>query len=301
VGFCKYVSSGNEGDLRSEDFLSFFGKDEETKVILTYLEGLDDGREFLQMAKEVTPRKPIIAFKGGKTLAGARAAKSHSGAMAGVNVVYEAAFRQGGITRASTAEEMLEWAAAFSSLPLPRGNRVGILTRGGGWGVIAADACQQTGLEVPPLDEIVIREMDTFLPRYWSRGNPVDMVATLGADSYVRCLELLISWEKVDAVISLSGDTALLNAVLSDVQKRAEILLPPEKMEQIRQLASASRAQIYQRMGELMEKYRKPIFSVGANSPAFTFAQFRSPERAAKAAGKLYEYFRYRQAIGIER
>jgi len=301
VGFCKYVSSGNEGDLRSEDFLSFFGKDEETKVILTYLEGLDDGREFLRMAKEVTPRKPIVAFKGGKTLAGARAAKSHSGAMAGVNVVYEAAFRQGGITRASTAEEMLEWAAAFSSLPLPKGNRVGILTRGGGWGVIAADACQQMGLEVPPLDERVIREMDAFLPRYWSRGNPVDMVATLGADSYVRCLELLISWEKVDAVISLSGDTALLNAVLSDVQKRAEILIPPEKMEQVRQLASASRAQIYQRMGELMEKYGKPIFSVGANPPAFTFAQFRSPERAAKAAGKLYEYSRYRQAIGVER
>jgi len=154
---------------------------------------------------------------------------------------------------------------------------------------------------VPPLDERVIREMDAFLPRYWSRGNPVDMVATLGTDSYVRCLELLISWEKVDAVISLSGDTALLNAVLSDVQKKAEILIPPEKMEQVRQLASASRAQIYQKIGELMEEYGKPIFSVGANPPAFTFAQFRSPERAAKAAGKLYEYSRYRQAIGEKR
>ena len=301
VGFSKYASSGNEADLRSEDFVSFFGKDEETKVILTYIEGLDDGREFLQVAKEITPRKPIIAFKGGKTLAGARAAKSHSGAMAGVNAVYEAAFRQAGITWASTTEEMLEWAAAFSSLPLPRGNRVGILTRGGGWGVITADACNEIGLEVPPLDETIIQAMDAFLPRYWSRGNPVDMVATLGMEAYIKCLELLISWEKVDAVISLSGDTALLNAVLSDAKKRAEAFLPPEKMEKVMQLASASRTQIYQRIGELMEKYQKPIFAVGANPPAFTFAQFRNPERAAKAAGKLYQYFRYRQAIGMER
>ena len=88
VGYSKYVSSGNEGDLRSEDYLSFFGKDPETKVILTYIEGLDDGRKFFETARKITPSKPIIAFKGGKTLAGARAAKSHSGAMAGLNELY---------------------------------------------------------------------------------------------------------------------------------------------------------------------------------------------------------------------
>lgn len=175
--------------------------------------------------------------------------------------------------------------------------------------MITADACNEIGLEVPPLDETIIQAMDAFLPRYWSRGNPVDMVATLGMEAYIKCLELLISWEKVDAVISLSGDTTLLTAVLSDAQKRAETILPPEKMEKVMQLASVSRIQIYQRMGELIEKYQKPIFAVGANlekgkgvdQPAFPFAQFRNPERAAKAAGKLYQYFRYRQAIGTER
>lgn len=309
VGFSKYVSSGNEGDLRSEDYVSFFGKDPATKVVLTYIEGLDDGREFLQIAKEITPCKPIIAFKGGKTLAGARAAKSHSGAMAGVNELYEAAFRQAGIIWASTTEEMLEWAAAFSSLPLPRGNRVGILTRGGGWGVITADACNEIGLEVPPLDETIIQAMDAFLPTYWSRGNPVDMVATIGMEAYIKCLELLISWEKVDAVISLSGDAGPLATILPDVKKRAQTILSPEKMEKVMQQVSATRSQIYQRVGELIEKYQKPVFAVGANlvkgkggaQTDFILPQFRTPERAARAAGMLYQYFRYRQAIGMER
>lgn len=308
VGFGKYVSSGNEGDLRSEDYLAFLGKDPETRVILLYIEGLDDGREFLETARRITPRKPIIAFKGGKTLAGSRAAKSHSGAMAGVRELYEAAFRQSGILWASTTEEMLEWAAAFSTLPLPRGNRVGILTRGGGWGVITADACNDLGLEVPPLDAKIIQAMDTFLPAYWSRGNPVDMVATLGMEAYIRGLEILISWDKVDSVISLSGDAGPLAMILPDVKKRAEAMIPPEKMERIAQQVSESRAQIYQRVGELIEKFQKPIFAVGANlakgkgvgQTDFTLAQFRTPERAARAAGTLFQYYRYRKAIGRE-
>jgi acyl-CoA synthetase (NDP forming) len=307
VGFHKYVSSGNEGDLRSEDYLAFLGKDLETEVVLLYIEGLDDGREFFETSRKITPYKPMVAFKGGKTVAGARAAKSHSGAMAGVNELYEAAFRQAGIIWASTTEEMLEWAAAFSSLPLPRGNRVGILTRGGGWGVITADACNEFGLDVPPLEEKIIKAMDAFLPSYWSRGNPVDMVATIGMEEYIRGLEALISWDNVDSVISLSGNAGPLATIVPDVRKRAESVIPPEKMDKLIQQISEARALISQRVGELMQKYRKPIFAVGANlvrgrgssqpeqSP---MAQFRTPERAAKAAGVLYEYYRYRKAIG---
>ena len=145
VGFSKYVSSGNEGDLRSEDYLRFLGQDPETRVILLYIEGLDDGREFFEKAKKITSHKPIIAFKGGRTLAGSRAAKSHSGAMAGVKEIYEAAFRQAGILRASTPEEMLEWGAAFSSLPPLRGKRVAILTRGGGWGSLPPMPAMRSG------------------------------------------------------------------------------------------------------------------------------------------------------------
>lgn len=306
VGFNKYVSSGNEGDLRSEDYLSFFGKDPQTKVILAYIEGLDDGRNFFKIAREITPGKPIIALKGGKTLAGARAAKSHSGAMAGVKELYEGAFRQAGILWATTTEETLEWAAAFSSLPLPRGNRVGILTRGGGWGVITADACMEIGLEVPPLDAPLIHALNQFLPPYWSRGNPVDMVALISTEAYLKCLEMLISWEKVDAVISLSGDAGPLSGILSDVKKRGEGLISSENMEKIDSQVSTASSQISQRAGQLVEIYKKPILAVGPNvvkgkegGPVdFSFPQFRTPERAAKAAAKLYQYSCSRSALG---
>jgi acyl-CoA synthetase (NDP forming) len=306
VGFNRYVSSGNEGDLRAEDYLSFFDKDPETKVILTYIEGLDDGRRFFEMAKAITPFKPIIAFKGGKTLAGARAAQSHSGSMAGMNEIYEAAFRQAGIVWAATIEEMLELAAAFSFFPLPRGNRVGILTRGGGWGVIAADACMEIGLELPPLDDDLVGALDKILPSYWSKGNPVDMVASISMEDYLSCLEILISWGKVDAVISLSGDVGPLSAILSDVKKRAEGFIPAENLERIASQIFAARMQIYQRVGQLIEIHQKPILAVGSNlmqgkeeaRPDFSLPQFRTPERAARIAGKLYQYSRYRRTIG---
>jgi acyl-CoA synthetase (NDP forming) len=308
VGFGKFVSSGNEGDLRSEDYLAFLGRDPETKVILFYIEGLDDGREFLATARKITPHKPIVALKGGKTFAGARAARSHSGAMAGVRELYEAAFRQAGILWASTTEEMLEWAGALSSLPLPRGNRVGILTRGGGWGVITADACNDSGLEVPPLEEKFIRALDSFLPSYWSRGNPVDMVATLGTEAYIKCLDALVSWDKVDAVISMSGDAGPLALMAPAMKERAKAIFSHEKIDALLEKISGARARIYRRIGELIGKYHKPIFAVGSalahepssGQPDFILAQFATPERAAKAAGALYRYYRYRKAIGME-
>ena len=306
VGFNKYVSSGNEGDLRAEDYVAFFGKDPHSRVILAYIEGLDDGREFWEMAKKTTPFKPIIAFKGGKTHAGARAAKSHSGAMAGSREIYESAFRQAGIIWASTTEEMLEWAAAFSYLPLPRGNRVGILTRGGGWGVITADACNEIGLEVPPLEEELIQKLNPLMPVYWSKGNPVDMAASMSMDAYLQSLERLISWDKVDAVISLSGDAGPLAGIVPEVKKRAEGIIPAENLEKIAAHIAAARTRVYQRICELIATYKKPIFAVGRNlvrgkdGPVvdFSLPQFRSPERAAQAAGKLYQYFHYLSSIG---
>ncbi len=308
VGFNKYVSSGNEGDLRSEDYVAFFGQDPDTRVILAYIEGLDDGREFWETAKKITPYKPMIAFKGGKTRAGARAAKSHSGAMAGVREIYESAFLQAGVLWASTTEEMLEWAAAFSSLPLPRGNRVGILTRGGGWGVITADACNEIGLEVPPLEEKMIQQLNPLMPAYWSKGNPVDMAASMSMDAYLQSLEGLISWDKVDAVISLSGDAGPLAGIVPEVKKKAEGIIPAENLEKIAAHISAARTRVYQRICELIAIYKKPIFAVGRNlvkgkdgaTVDFSLPQFRSPERAAQAAGKLYQYFHYLKSIGAD-
>jgi acyl-CoA synthetase (NDP forming) len=306
VGFDKYVSSGNEGDLRAEDYVAFLGTAPDTKVILTYIEGLDDGREFWEKAKRITRQKPIIAFKGGKTGAGARAAKSHSGAMAGSREIYEAAFRQAGVIWASTTEEMLEWSAAFSSLPLPRGNRVGILTRGGGWGVIAADACSEIGLEVPPLGENLIRTLDPLMPVYWSKGNPVDMAASLSMDAYLKSLEALVAWDEVDAVISLSGDAGPLTGILPELKKKTEGIIPAENLEKFAAHLAASRTRLYQRVCELIDRYQKPVFTVGRNlvkgkdgtAADLSLPQFRNPERAARAAGKLYQYSHYLKSIG---
>lgn len=127
VGFSKFASSGNEAALFTEDYIEYFGADPQTKVVLAYIEGLDHGRKFLEIAKKVTRKKPLVVFKGGQTDAGARAARSHCGAMAGRDSIYNAAFKQAGAIRAATPDEMLDLARALVSLPLPKGNRVGII------------------------------------------------------------------------------------------------------------------------------------------------------------------------------
>jgi hypothetical protein len=134
------------------------------------------------------------------------------------------------------------------------------------------------------------------------------MVATIGAEAYMECLELLISWDKVDGVISLSGNGGPLARIIPDVKEKGDTILPPGKLENISQQVSAAGTQIYQRVCQLVREYEKPIFAVGPNVDRgtgsglsdFTLAQFRSPERAARAAGVLHQYYHYRKAIGME-
>jgi len=140
VGFDKFVSSGNEGDLNSADYLAYFAHDDATRVILAYLEGIGPGMDLYPIAREAALQKPVLLFKGGRTQAGGKAAASHSGAIAGSNRVFKAAMHQAGVIQIQTSQAMMDCAKAFSNLPLPQGNRVGILTRGGGWGVITSDA-----------------------------------------------------------------------------------------------------------------------------------------------------------------
>ena len=141
VGFEKFVSSGNEGDLNSADYLAYFAHDDTTRVILAYMEGVGPGLDLYPVARQAALQKPVLLFKGGRTRTGGKAAASHSGAIAGSNRVFKAAMRQAGVIEIQTSQAMMDCAKAFSNLPLPKGNRVGILTRGGGWGVITSDAC----------------------------------------------------------------------------------------------------------------------------------------------------------------
>jgi len=176
VGFSKFVSTGNEADLHFEDFLEYLAQDDETKVITAYIEGLREGKRFFKLAREITKKKPIVVVKVGKTGAGVRAARSHTSAVAGSDLVYEAMFKQAGVIRVDEVEELFDVASALLRLSLPKGNKVGILTYGGGFGCVASDACEKAGLDVAPLSPQTIERLNEVLPERWPHANPVDTV-----------------------------------------------------------------------------------------------------------------------------
>jgi len=203
LGVSKAVSSGNEADLRTVDYLSYLAEDPETEVIAAYMEGVHDGREFLRRAREVTRRKPVVVLKGGRTSSGISAARSHTGAMAVSETLFEAACRQAGVMITRSIEECAVTAASFVSRPLPRGRRIGIVTGGGGLGVIASDFCTEIGLEVASLSPAVLSELERLLPDWWVPGNPVDLVAGLDFTVIKPVLETLMTCGEVDAVLFL--------------------------------------------------------------------------------------------------
>ena len=300
VGFSKFVSSGNEGDLQCEDYLEYFSEDPETKILLAYIEGLEKGRRFLEIARKATRSKPLILFKSGKSEAGSKAALSHSGALAGQYRLYQAAFQQAGVIEAETSDNLLDYTAAFLHYPLPKGNRMAILTRGGGWGVIAADACREWGLELAPLSDRVIKKLDKVLPSYWSRGNPLDMAATLNTDAFPICLEAVVKEKTVDGIIALGVEFGKRTSQMVERLKEMNLLggidigKAPDEHRDI------------QLIMELMAVHKKPIVMVSGLSTftkSYASAQrktvlFPTPERAARAMGKLWQYSRYLQSKG---
>lgn len=255
VGFGKFVSSGNEGDLNCVDYLRYFAEDNDTRVVVGYLEGIDPGTPFFPAAKEASSQKPILIFKGGRTAAGGKAAASHSGAMAGESGIYSAAFKQAGIIEAGTSQTLMDCAKAFSHYPIPRGRRIGIITRGGGWGVITADACSEYGLAVPSLSEKLMTTFDALLPKYWSRSNPVDLVATIAGDPYLECLEMMAAWDGVDAVIALGAGRGINTYPHSDRVKGPRAVM--EAVAFMKQYFKQRREKpddIMSRIGRLVER-----------------------------------------------
>lgn len=216
VGFSRFVGSGNEANTETTDYLEYFGRDTGTNAIALYLEGLEDGRRFLEVASRITPHKPVLVLKGGKGEQGSRAARSHSGALAGTLELFEGMFDQAGIVTAETSEEFLDLVSAFSSLPLPAGDRLAIVTMGGGWGVVAADACDREGIALAELPGVVIGKLDEFLPSYWSRANPVDLVGNLRRANHFRVIEALMECDEVDILV-IMGPTLGREFVLNNM------------------------------------------------------------------------------------
>jgi acyl-CoA synthetase (NDP forming) len=301
IGFSKFASSGNEALLHCENYIEYFGKDPDSKVIIAYIEGLADGSEFMQVAREVTRRKPLIVFKGGRSEAGSRAAKSHTGVLAGSGKIYDAAFRQVGAIQAATPDEMLDIGLAMSELPLPAGNRIGIITWGGGWGVVAADACEKAGLKVPQLSEQTIKTIDGILPPYWSRNNPIDLVSTMDRPAHIKCLEALASDTNIDAIIALSivGTVNFLFNVPSTGEKKI-----PEEYMPVFEYFKKQDELIEKKVKELIEKYKKPIVGVSVD-PLYDFNPDRSggmvifttPHRAVDVIARMVEYKQYLDSL----
>jgi acyl-CoA synthetase (NDP forming) len=178
IMFSKFISTGDKADIQDHEYLEYLYDDPDTKVIVLYLEGIEKGRDFFDVAKKVTQKKPIFAIKIGRSDVGRTAAQSHTGALAGEEEVYNAAFKQAGIIRASDIEELFDYLRAYLTQPLPKGNRVGILVGSGGVGVTAADACADGGLQVPPLSKGNQEILRAVLPEFASVRNPVDFTGS---------------------------------------------------------------------------------------------------------------------------
>jgi acetyl coenzyme A synthetase (ADP forming)-like protein len=219
LGISSFVSVGNKADVSGNDLLQYWEVDDDTRVILLYLESFGNPRRFARIARRVSRTKPIIAVKAGRTLAGRRAAGSHTAALAANDVAVDALFRQTGVIRAETLDEMFDIAAALENQPLPKGKRVAIVTNAGGPAILCTDACEAGGLIVPELTEETRAKLRTFLPATASLSNPVDMVASAGAESYRKTIEAVLPAPEVDAMVVIyipvdrGGSEAFIQAI----------------------------------------------------------------------------------------
>ncbi len=203
LGLSAFVSIGNKADVSSNDLLEWWEEDEATEVVLLYVESFGNPRRFGRLARRIARRKPILALKSGTSATGQRAASSHTAALAGSEAGVDALFHHAGVTRASSLEELIDVATLLSSQPEPKGRRVAVLTNAGGLGILAADACEASGLELPTLGEETRRGLRELLPAEASVANPVDMLGSATAASYERALPVLLADPQVDAALVL--------------------------------------------------------------------------------------------------
>ena len=274
--FSKVVSIGNQIDLTIEDFLEYLADDEETKVIACYIEGIKRGREFLRLAKQISKRKPIIVWKGGRTEAGGRAAAAHTGSLAGSGIVFDAALRQAGISRAQNLEELIDLAIGFTCPVMPRGNRLGVLVESGGLAVASADICQSLGLNMPTLSMETQKELAETLqgtiPALPNLQNPVDLVWVpfeQSAQVYLRCSRIILKDVDMALVLTyvpLDEHFAKQLVSLRDEQGKPIIIIPGQPTEERRGMSLLTRNGI----------------------PTFTI-----PERALKVLSAMVQYSSY--------
>lgn len=212
IGLHIVVSTGNKSNIDDVDLLTYLASDPKTDVIAMYVEGINRGREFIKVAKEIS--KPILVVKSGRTRSGSKAVFSHTGSMAGADEVYSAAFKQAGIIRVDNIENLFDSALALSVQPAPYGNRVGILSNGGGASIIASDACERMGLIIPALQDYTRQKIREYIPEYASARNPIDSAGLATYDVYNGIVKQMLLDPNIDALIVIYVDTVVNDAAL---------------------------------------------------------------------------------------
>ncbi len=226
IGISKIVALGNKCDVDEIELLEYLADDPETKVIALYIEGTRDGRKFVEVAREATRRKPVLVLKGGRTAKGAEAVKSHTRSLAGMDAVFDAAFRQAGVIRAASVEDLYDACKALPTLPRPAGKNVAIVTSSGGAGILATDACEELGLNVVELPGEVNDALQEKLPPECILRNPLDLTGSATSEMYDAVASALVSSEKVDSVLMIVGDPmpGIAEVILKNLQRGKPIV-----------------------------------------------------------------------------
>ncbi len=271
IGFSKFVSLGNKADVSEIDLMDAWVDDPNTRVILAYIEGLPDGQRFMEVARRVSRQKPVVIVKSGVTSAGSRAVSSHTGSLAGSEQAYSAAFRQSGVLRAETMQDLFDYALGFAYQPLLNGDRIAIITNAGGPGILCTDALERAGLSLARLETETTRQLQAFLPDAASAANPVDVLGDAMADRYRFALQHVAGDPNVDGLI---------------------VIVTPQAMTEIEATARA--------IGEMAQQSAKPI--LGCMMGEFRIEtgvqilaehgvpNYPFPERAAKAFAAMRDY-----------
>lgn len=252
IGIDKFASVGNEAQIGAMDIIDYLRDDPHTTCVMSYIEGVDDGRRFMEVARRVTAVKPVVVLRTGLTEFGSKAAASHTGAMAGNAAVWEAAARQCGVVTCTSPDEVVDLGTCMAYLPLPGGRRVAIITQGGGAGVIAADEVARHGLELAELPAELYASFDPLLPPFWSKQNPLDTVASAGGDIMGKILTGVAECDAVDAIIMMS-----VVGIPTSAGGEREIGGHGEFVS-----LSAWEDSLMALIAELMEKTGKPIINV---------------------------------------
>jgi len=303
LGMRAFSGSGNEAMTTIEDYMEAFEQDNLTQSVILYLESIKNGRRFFKSARRVSPKKPIVVLKGGRTQAGGKAAQSHTGALATNARIFNAACQQAGIILVKKPMDLLDLSTVFSALPLPKGNRVAIMTIGGGWGVVTADLCSEYGIQLPALSESIIEKFNTMLPSYWSRANPLDLVGEVKPDLAFVGLETLLQWDGCDAVIHLGihGKDLYVKRLTQSV-RQVDPHFTQEFLDNVNTQNQSYEQQYIEHVIQLTEKYQKPVLGVSLlTSPddhtlysipdhKYKCVMFPSPERAVFALSRMCRY-----------